>query len=382
MYVLAGRSIRVDTSPLFGTDEKPVLPKPTTPAKRKQEDSKTFSELFNDALESVDRPSQARPASLTPPSQRAPVQQPVGKPGLSFGGLDLSETPTRRRPQPVQYAEEMDWSPIAPHQHRAFVGQASPSRGTSKFARREPEASNPFRHKVPAAPSNPARRLLNRPRESEQNPEPVDNSQSLFGQRRSASDRNNAAETSQSVEFRHPKFFAPEKDDASSLADLLSQSFSLSQEQDVDAGSADGMAANGRPTRVAATRSDKPRHRIPTSSDAIVFYIVAALVLAWLTTMTIAVPRLLEVRSVILFVAGVIALRGNDATSQEIQPSPTPGGVAYVLSAVGIAELAAVCWLATKVWEGDVAEANVGKYGLTLLGMMSARLMLRRAGIV
>ncbi|UNI24651.1 hypothetical protein JDV02_010383 [Purpureocillium takamizusanense] len=381
IYVLAGRSIRVDTSPLFGTDDKPALPKATTPAKRKQEDSKTFSELFKDALESPDGPSKARPASLTPPSQRVTGPQPPGSSALSFGGLGLSETPARRRQQPVQYAEEMDWSPITPHQNRAIVNPSSPSIGTSKFARQE--VDNPFRHKVPAAPVNPARRLWNPPREPEPEVQPpVSNSQKLFAGRRTGSDRGKAVEGSHGVEFRQPKFFAPDRDDASSLADLLSQSFSLSQEQDVDTKSVDGMATNGSPSRVAASRSDKPRRRMPPTSNAALPVTVASLGLAWLATMVIAIPYQLEIRTVVLLVAGIIALSDSDATSHEIQTSPTPRTVAYVLSAVGVVELASVCWVATKVWESDVPEARVDVYGLALLGTMSARLMLRRVGIV
>ncbi|POR35262.1 Integral inner nuclear membrane protein ima1 [Tolypocladium paradoxum] len=384
IYVLAGKSIRVDTSPLFATHDKPVLPKQAkTPAKRRQEDSKTFSELFNDALESANGTPQKQPQLDLSPSPLVPSNRsrPETNSEISFGNLGLPGTPTHR-PQQVQDTEEMDWSPVpvAP-QHRAFANQPSPSKGANRLgqAPTQPESSNPFWYKVPAAPSNPARRLRNPPRAPERKQEPIEMNKALFKSRyRETSPKKGASETTTGVEFRQPKFFASASggDDASSLADLLSQSFSLSQEQDQegDAGAENGGTRDGVQTRKKASSSAN------ISSVRAVFRPVEPLILAgllatWLVTLSIDIQHGWECQTAIMALAGIIALRGTGDTSEDVESSSPPGPAAYALSALGIAELAAVCWVVSEAWKGEMTE--VGLYGAGVLAAMLGHQTLR-----
>lgn len=289
-------------------------------------------------------------------------------------------TPTHR-PQQVQYAEEMDWSPVpvAP-QHRAFANQSSPSKGASTLgqARVQPEGGNPFWYKVPAAPSNPARRLRNPPRAPEPKQQPVETNKDVFKRRRRGSaQKKGAGEANSGVEFRQPKFFAPapEGDDASSLADLLNQSFSLSQEQDEESadsengGTRDGMQ-NRKKTSSPTTRcSDRAAAR-PVEP-----LILVGLLAAWLLTLFIDVPYGLECQTAIMAVAGIMALRETGDTNEDLEPRSPPGPAAYALSALGIAELAAVCWVGSNAWKGETIE--VGLYGAGVLAAMLGHQTLR-----
>ncbi|PNY29101.1 Integral inner nuclear membrane protein ima1, partial [Tolypocladium capitatum] len=387
IYVLAGKSIRVDTSPLFATYDKPVLPKQAvTPAKRKQEDSKTFSELFNDALESANGTPHKQPQldlSPSPPSPKVlfnPSRPELGSETLP-GNPGLPSTPSNR-PQQVQYAEEMDWSPVlVASQHRAFAKQSSPNKGAGVLgqAPSQPESSNPFWYKVPAAPSNPARRLRNPSRAPEPKQEPVETNKAPFKSRhRETTQKKGADKASSGVEFRQPKFFAPAAggDDASSLADLLNQSFSLSQEQDreEDVGTGNGGIWDGLQSRRKTSSSpntcpDRATIRPVEPS------ILAGLLITWLLTLFIDIPYGLECQTAIMAAAGIIAIRVTGDTSEDVEPCSPPGPAAYILSALGIAELAAVCWVGSEAWNGETTE--VGLYGAGVLAGMLGHQTLR-----
>ena len=386
IYVLAGKSIRVDTSPLFATYDKPVLPKQAkTPAKRKQEDSKTFSELFNDALESANATPLKQPQFNLPlsPQEQFNSSRPNVKSDLSFGNPPLPGTPTHR-PQQVQYAEEMDWSPVpvAP-QHRAFADQSSPSKGARTFGQpqNQAESSNPFWYKVPAAPLNPARRLRNPTRAPEPKEQQVEtNRVALKRKQREANEKKGLGDAGSGVEFRQPKFFAPTSgaDDASSLADLLNQSFSLSQEQDEeeDAGAANGGPQDGLQNWKKTTATFSKKTSENPGVRPVEPLVLAGLVITWLLTLAIDVPYELECRTAIMAVAGIIALRGTGDASQALDSTSYPAPTAYVLSALGIAELAAVCWVASEGWKGETLQ--VGLYGAGVLAAMLGHQTLRR----
>ncbi|KHN95491.1 uncharacterized protein MAM_06548 [Metarhizium album ARSEF 1941] len=234
IYVLGGRSIRVDTSPLFATEDRPLISREVESAtQRRTDDSKTFSELVNDALDSAN----TTPQKSIMIDQAPSPQQSFSPSGPDFGKTRPTETPTKRTQQ-LQYDEEMDWSPIIP-QHRALTdSQASL---TSKFGPTNgghsplPEAKSPFWCKVPAAPVNPAQRLRNPVWSPAPKREPPETGKVMFtrrGHQPTSSPVTVGSDLKGGVEFKQPRFFAPQKDhDASSLADLLSQSFTLGQDQ-------------------------------------------------------------------------------------------------------------------------------------------------------
>lgn len=376
--MLAGRSIRVDTSPLFATEDRPLVPKEakSSPKQRKQHDSKTFSELVNDALDSANATPQKPTMTDQAPSPQSPFSPPRPQTSrrLVFGGVRPAETPTKRTEQ-LQYDEEMDWSPIR-SPHRALNDNATPL--TSKFGRTNeerlssPEAKNPFWCKVPAAPVNPAQRLRNpqwSPAPTKH--EPAETGKVMFTRRGhppTSSQTTLGGDTNGGVEFKQPRFFAPQKDhDASSLADLLSQSFTLGQDQQgEDAETAAEQSGSTAPAKSMPQTSAKPSPE-PT--------VLTVLLSAWLLAMFANVPYAWEVRLTTLFMAGVIALRRTGDSSYTLG-NRMPGPAAYILSALGAAELAAICWVGSEVWSGGQSD-QTGLYGVGVLVSMLGHQALR-----
>ncbi|ODA78092.1 hypothetical protein RJ55_06695 [Drechmeria coniospora] len=359
IYRLATRSIRVDTSPLFATGHAPTLAgRPRSratesAAEERQNDSKTLSDLLDDALGSANGTPQTRP----PRSRSPPVLDRLG----------IDDTPTRPRQAPTQYPVEMDWSPITP-QHRAFVDHPSPTTGTGPFEQSavRDAPSSPFWYKVPAAPLNPAQRLRNPPRAQEAaRQRTVDADPPVFKRQRGHV-RKKTEEAGAGVEFRQPKFFAPESDDASSLADLLSQSFHLNpddEEEEADDKKVRNRGANRTmPTETAAC---------PRTTSRGGLFLRLGLLLAWLPTMLVRIPHQLAWQTAILVVAGIVALDANADASADVSLERAPGAAAYLNSALGVAELAVVCWVASELWKGEATEL-VGRCGLGVLATMLA----------
>ena len=164
------------------------------------------------------------------------------------------------------------------------------------------------------------------------------------------------------VAFKQPRFFAPEKqnDEANSLADLLNQSFSLSQEQDQPSQHSVKPSRWKAPTRPAGNID----LRSPRAVEAT---ILAALLAIWLLTIWFSVPFGRELQLAILSGAGTIALRVTGDTSQDMREEQAPSTATYVGSVLSVVELATVCWLAWEVWN---AEADAGRYGVGVLVVM------------
>lgn len=385
IYVLASKSIRIDTTPLFATDDKPLTPRHTprdnrSPEKRKQEDAKTFSELFNDALDSTNNtPQKTRLDDLFPPSPQSPFNpmRPQSSSQPSFGNIGLPNTPPSRPQQGLQYPEEMDWSPITP-QHRAVSGRPAPiapialtrqpNGRAENQAASPPETKSPFWYKVPAAPVEPARRLRNPPQAAQPKPEPAANP--IFSRRghKPTPSQGDEIDAVKGVEFKQPSFFAPQKDhDASSLADLLSQSFSLGQEQDdvaEDLRSTDNRVRKEQNTPIASSPG-QTQSRQAAQTELIA---LAVLLLIWLATAFVQLPYSWEIQLVVLLVAGLIVLRGTGDISGSMLGDTAPGAIAYVLSVFGVAELAVVCWIGSEVWNGNAEQVDLyGAAALTVI---------------
>ncbi|KAG5983312.1 hypothetical protein E4U55_000296 [Claviceps digitariae] len=403
LYVLAGRSIRVDTTPLFATyNTQPLVPRDSkSPRQRKQEDSKTFSELFNDALDSAHATPQKLAGAKVPPSPQLSPYHAAMRPLSSSLKMDdmggeSAETPRNRRQQQLQYDEEMDWSPITP-QHRALHDNFAPTPSSARFSRfnvetasQPPELTNPFRVRVPAAPVEPARRLRNSPWPAAAKKEAVtETGQAMFtstGHQKSFSQTSIGSADSEAhsnVEFKQPSFFAPQRDhDTSSLADLLSQSFSLGQEdQDQEAMSEEDSSQRHRSHYSASnpTAQQKARNR-PAAKHSTCFEpaTLAVLLAVWLLTMHVPIPHGWEIQLTALSVAGVIALRGT-GDADRLSSGTAPAPVMYILSAVGVAELAAICWVGSGLWSGG--SEQVGWYGAGVLACMAGHLSLSKLHI-
>ncbi|RDA86173.1 hypothetical protein CP532_3023, partial [Ophiocordyceps camponoti-leonardi (nom. inval.)] len=339
IYYLAQRSMRVDTSPLFGVEnlkEQAAL----SPAKRRDEAPKTLSDMLTDALEAAPgsprRQEQVRTDHLS--VSPSPVRIPTNP-------LDTSlESPIRRPQQEVQYAEEMDWSPVPPR-HRAFAPQPSPRKTIGLPDQHTTQSKNPFWYKVPAAPSNPARQLRNPTRAPDLATKPAAEAMDSFTFLPAMTREKKAqSRKSDGVEFRQPQFFAPERDDASSLADLLGQSFSLSQdgdEEDDDDGGKQGTNS---------ARQGKSKGRTDSCGEASSWHrrliepvTLIGLPVLWASTLIYAVPFRNEFQTALITAAGVSAFFG----AGEERKGSLAG---QVLAAWAAAELAASCWVASSLW--------------------------------
>lgn len=337
--------------------------------RRKKEEPKTFSELLNEALDSP-TPAPQRDLFTQPlvnPLPRPyppnnPVRMPES-PHAQFNNLGLSPQRTRE----VQYSDEMDWTPTessvqTQQQHRAFR-DAPLSNGPRPAFGESPVSSeqSPFWYKVPAAPTNPSQRLRNPPNAPVLRGKPVEQEGIFFrGAAKAQSQRQQ--EDDGEVAFKPPSFFAPQKsnDEANSLADMLSQSFSLSQETQQSDGSA---------RRPSGWTSERPVIPIGAKMDklGIEFMVLAALVVVWGLTLAIHTPFRREVQLALLSAAGTIALRVTGETSKETKEEKGPSTATYVSSVLSVMELASVCWLGWEVWQGTI---DAGNYGIGVLTVM------------
>ena len=328
----------------------------------------TFSDLLNEALDTPAASPQKDAASypyenqLPPP--RVPDYSAEGTTGSTapFNSLSLHDAPPRPPPA-SDYGDEMDWTPTT-SPHRAFKDN-SPGQGNRSFghAPTQPE-SGAFWYKVPSAPAAPAKRMRN-PRVPIVRAEAGNqHSKPFFGQdgRRQAKQ---AAEDQQGIDFNQPKFFAEEKkedDDANTLADLLGKSFNLSQE----AGQRE--KASAKPS-MWNTRRNKAGNSRTQSQSPVQPLILASLLLIWAITtyapVAVVVPHATEARLACLSIAGVIALRttGDDDADE----NGTAEAIALLGSALGVAELAALCWVGWETWMGTPA---LEAYGAGVLAVM------------
>ncbi|CAM1510558.1 Fc.00g008930.m01.CDS01 [Cosmosporella sp. VM-42] len=368
VYTLARRSIRVDTTPLFGPHSTTVSPKPKRLSKKKQEDSKTFSDLLNEALDSPTSAPKRDPlnrpfaSSLPPPYPPSNPIRSQESPSLRLESLGISP-PASQRTQEAQYSDEMDWSPTQSHaqsQHRAFADPPS-NRPTRAFGEApvHPEGS-PFWYKIPAAPSSQAQRLRS-PNVPVLRSKPVEK-ESVFFTSKIQAKRQERSEDDP-VAFNQPRFFAPERgnDEANSLADLLDQSFSLGQERDQPSQSSVQSPSRWKgPTRSASSVNLRSPRAIEAS-------ILAAFLALWLLTISLSIHFGRELQLAILSGAGIIALHVTGNTSRDMREGQAPSTATYVGSVLSVVELAVVCWLGWEVWQREV---EAGMYGVGILAAM------------
>ncbi|KAI5456533.1 Ima1 N-terminal domain-containing protein [Mariannaea sp. PMI_226] len=384
IYTLARGSIRVDTTPLFGT-HAPVSPKPTTatpprPLTRKEE-LMTFSDQLTEALDSTVAAPELKPS----PSAVNAFQQPfMPYSNDNNDSAQIRDSPSSARMAnlglgsagQVQYSDEMDWQPTVTQVPRRPFGEASQSWSKQRFGETPVNHDNPFWYKVPAAPMNPAQRLRNPPMPVlTQNP--VQREGAFFPRSIEPPKKTQAKkeEEEDGVEFKQPSFFAvPQQlgnntDD--SLASLVNRSFKLREEEESEARNTrknSGMTKRFGRSRPTTPRT--PQNPLAEREIGVEFVIIACLLAFWLLTVAFSIPFGRELRLALLAGAGTIALRvtGNSADSAG-GDGTGPSRADYIGSALSVVELAAVCWLSWEVWENDV---DTGKYGTGVLLSMLA----------
>ncbi|CAG7564219.1 unnamed protein product [Fusarium equiseti] len=365
IYSSARRSIKVDTTPLFGSSDTAFSPKrPKTP-RIKREEPKTFSDLLNEALDSPTPTPQINPSPQSNISSFTPrtyvPSSPLRPPESPFNRFDsLNITP--HKVQEVRDSDEMDWTPTesqtpAQSQYRAF--QDSPLSGGRRRPFGEAPVGNtqsPFWYKVPAAPITPSQRLRNPPNAPILRSKPVQQESIFF---RGAARNKGGDEAAESeVAFKPPSFFAPQEsnDEANGLADLLSQSFTLGQEP--------SEPEQGSPNRFsgAHTPGTPQFERL-----GVEFVTLAVLLVLWSLTTVLPMPFGREVQLALLSAAGTIALRVTGEASREPKDNRAPTAAKYMSSMLSVFELAAVCWIGWETWQGNT---DGGKYGVGVLTAM------------
>ncbi|KAF5024242.1 hypothetical protein F66182_3674 [Fusarium sp. NRRL 66182] len=365
IYSSAKRSIKIDTTPLFGTSSTKFSPKQPKITRSKREEPKTFSDLLNEALDEplprlqTDRISQPPVNSWSPPpySPRNPSRVPDSP--AQFSNLGI----TPQKAQEVQYGDEMDWTPTGSQsqpqsQYRAL--QNSPiSNGPRRPFGEAPVSAekSPFWYKVPAAPTNPSQRLRNPPNAPILRSKPVEQESIFFRGAAKAHGRGESEE--RQVTFKSPSFFAPQEsnDEASGLADLLSQSFTLGKEHNSPVKPARGHS--GRTSSADVSPGARQWDRL-----GIEFMALATMLIIWGLTAAVSTPFGREVQLALLSAAGTIALR---VTGEASRGGQTPSTADLVGSILSVIELAAVCWLGWEVWQGNT---DAGKYGVGILTAM------------
>ncbi|RCI17224.1 hypothetical protein L249_3177 [Ophiocordyceps polyrhachis-furcata BCC 54312] len=330
MYFLAQRSIRVDTSPLFGVEnhkEEAAL----SLVKSKDEAPKTLSDMLTDALEAA-------------PGSPCRQEQSGADPYQPLNRLARNPKPSAAAGGSVCRGDGLVADPAAASR---LCAQPSPRKIMSMPDQQTTtQGKNPFWYKVPAAPSNPARQLRNPRRAADPVTKPaVEEADGFTFFPATTREKKGRSRKSDGVEFRQPQFFAPERDDASSLADLLGQSFSLSQEgdQDGDEEGDDGDKQGRIDMRQGKSKRGSHGGASRRHLRLLEPMTLVGLPVLWALTLIFAVPFRNELQTALITAAGVIAFFGAGE-----QRNGSAAG--QLLAAWATAELAASCWRAVVVW--------------------------------
>ncbi|KAH7320819.1 Ima1 N-terminal domain-containing protein [Stachybotrys elegans] len=355
IYVIAGRSIKVDTTPLFAQNETSVSPKQSKSMTRPGTDD---ADSLLDQLNGLGtRPSVTQSPtavrgkhSFASPTQPRPAPPNTGlNRQAQLGSMNLGNSMAAA--QSFSYSDEMDWSPTPAHPPALSSFSASAATGSSFGSRVEqPRTGGAFWAKVPPAPANPAQRLRNPPKPPPVVEKPPKEENVFFTPRQKT---RHEAQADDMVSFKQPSFFAPEQgsEEANSLADLLSQSFSIREDEEPAVGPQKTTAAAGAPT--------------PMTARAIT---LAVLLMLWLLVCFVPVPYSAETRIAIMGLSGTIAIQITGDTSHNTRQNGSPPGLeAYAASAVAAAELATICWVGWEGWKGEI---DVRMYGVGVLATM------------
>lgn len=212
----------MDTTPLFApADISALRPKTSQPSQGIKDDKDTSSQNLSDVLDDIlntPNPSRVRAVDDSPISTPLPPAPRIN---------------TQTSPQP-QYSEEMEWSPTA-SPPPAFKDLDTKPQPFGQPQSRQELPQRPFWARVPPAPKTPAQRLYNpAPPAAEAIKQDRQHFTARFGGTKLES--SGGPSERRSVDFSPPSFFPPaagaRADPRSGLADMLSSSFSLSQEDE------------------------------------------------------------------------------------------------------------------------------------------------------
>ncbi|KAK1573427.1 Ima1 N-terminal domain-containing protein [Colletotrichum navitas] len=373
IYVLAQRSVRIDTTPLFQTTSTPMAspPRPQQKSQLRGDDNKNMANLLDDIL------AESGPAPAIPPS---PTSVGSGSPALFQRELQHRTSArnmglgTPQKPPQPEYAEEMDWSPTQ-SKHRAFNDFGPPKAPNQVFGQPDPgPTSSPFWYKVPPAPITPAQRLRNGPKILAK---PVEN-KSIFsigspnasGRNAPTNDENGGASK---VAFAEPKFFAPStsnpSDPRSTLADLLNTSFTLSQDEPEDGEEGEtgnhnaGPASAGPLARTGGLRNNR----------LLDVFTLAIVLGAWLHATSASYPYSRDVMFGAMVLSTAIAIHLTGDAIKDMRNERTASWASIVNTSLGIGEVAVACHFALQIWGNRTPTSSV--QGASVIGAMLAHEM-------
>ncbi|GKT56518.1 integral inner nuclear membrane protein ima1 [Colletotrichum tofieldiae] len=374
IYILAQRSVRIDTTPLFQTINTPTASPPRPQQQQPQhreDDNKNMANLLDDIL------AESSPRPGIPPS---PLSVGSGSPALFQRELQHRSSArnvglgTPQKPPQPQYAEEMDWSPTQ-SKHRAFNDFGPPKAPNQVFGQPDPGPdSSPFWYKVPPAPITPAQKLRNGPKILAK---PVEK-KSIFsigspnasGASAPTDDENGGASK---VAFAQPKFFAPSasnpSDPRSSLADLLNTSFTLSQDEpeegeNGETGNNSPEHANGGPSaRTGGLRNNR----------LLDVFTLAILLGGWLHATSASYPYSRDVMFGAMLLSMAIAIHLTGDAIKDMRNEKTPSWASIINTSLGIGELAVACHFALQIWGNRTPTSSV--QGASVIGAMLAHEM-------
>ncbi|WQF82259.1 Putative integral inner nuclear membrane protein ima1 [Colletotrichum destructivum] len=376
IYILAQRSVRIDTTPLFRTTGTPVASPPRPQQKQQQlkhreDDNKNMATLLDDIL------AESSPRPGSPPS---PTSIGSGSPALFQRELQHRSSArtavfgTPQKPSQPQYAEEMDWSPTQ-SKHRAFNDFGPPKAPNQVFGQPDPGPnSSPFWYKVPPAPITPAQKLRNGPKILAK---PVEK-KSIFSigspnASRTSASADDANRGVSKVAFAQPTFFAPSAsnptDPRSSLADLLNTSFTLSQDEPEEG--ENGEAANIRPE--PANTGTLARTGGLRNNRLLDVFTLAILLGAWLHATSASYPYSRDVMFGAMLLSMAIAIHLTGDAIKDMRNEQTPSWASIINTSLGIGELAVSCHFALQIYGNRMLTSSV--QGASVIGAMLAHEM-------
>lgn len=341
----------MDTRPLFApADISSLRPKGSRSGQRTKREKDTsaqnLSEVLDDILSTPNRSGGNGNSPLTSPLPPAP------------------RVNTQVSPQP-QYSDEMEWSPTAsPPPAFKDMGATKPQ-PFGQPQSREDQPQRPFWARVPAAPKPPAQRLYNpAPPAAEAIKQDRQHFTARFGGNRLEGENGTK---SGGVDFAQPSFFpSGGADPRSGLADMLSSSFSLSQE---DEGPAREGSRERNPFAPGKLRPLRPRGEVPSgqaSRGADAAFLVAILGL-WIYAAQHPSPAGAQMMKASLAMSALHVARVAVGTLR----GGLSAGRVVGLALCGV-ELGAVGHVASRMWREDGGCFDEGLW--VVVGMLAHHL--------
>lgn len=386
VYNVAGRSIRTDTTPLFGLrrNAQPTVSRPPAKSPKRSDD---MAGILDDIMhaspkeirEGIDSPtSHVSPSrSFTPMS--SPLAGSTRTPQLGGRGINnlaafnLSSPPPTSSPlqeqRLVQNTDAMDWSPSG-SQYRAFSNH-NPYRVKNpnpRFSDMPIEAKpGPFWYKVPPAPTTPAQRIRNPPMKAIIKESPKEYPDNFFrnSPTRATLDLGSGSgfrSPEPSFTLRDPQFYAPgPKDDPRDGLSRLMGSFSISPEPDEYAAFAN----------MESTDPTELQNRSKIRMAELIFLLGAFW--AWVTALGTqeAYGVTLAVGAVLGFLIVSVRLAADMLVDQRIRDGREPSVFRFSWANLGVAQVLIALVLVWKVWTGSGVRVEDGVYGSAILGLMA-----------